>query len=303
MAGPNIQKEQIKRDKHFFYDEVKYRVVTTTSSNLPPKVDEYWTTEWHKNHIINTIVGAVAALILVPAILIAPDIIGAGQVGIVTRFGEVNRVAESGLNFHIPFIEAVTKMETRVQKVEAKTDAATRDLQEVNGAIAVNYTLSNENALRVFKELGKDYANTVITPILHESFKQGITGYTAEQLMANRTDVKTAIQEMLTQRLANYGITVVDANLTDLNFSQEFNAAIEQKAVMQQEAERAKQELEKVRIEAEAKVEQARAEAEAQRLQQETLSELMVRKMMIERWDGELPQVVSDSTILKELGL
>ncbi len=265
---------------------------------------------WEENDIgdIDRVYGgkivglSLAAIIVLLNVIVAPDIIGAGQVGIVTRFGEVNRIAESGLNFHIPFIEGVTKMETRVQKTEAKTDAATKDLQEVNGAVAVNYTLTNENALKVYKELGVDYQSTVITPILHESFKQGITGYTAEQLMANRTEVKSAIQEMLTQRLATYGITVVDVNLTDLNFSQEFNAAIEQKAVMQQEAERAKQELEKVKIEAEAKIEQAKAEAEAQRLQQQTLTKEMIQKMWVEKWDGKLPEVSSDGSIMLNLG-
>lgn len=228
--------------------------------------------------------------------------VGAGEVGIITRFGEVNRVAEPGLTFKIPFIESITKMETRVQKKEAKTDAATRDLQEVNGAIAVNYTLNNENALKIYEELGTNYADTVIMPILHESFKQGVTGYTAEQLMANRTEVKTAIQEMLTQRLETYSITVVDVNLTDLNFSAEFNAAIEQKAVMQQEAERAKQELEKVKIESEARIEAARAEAEAQRLQQETLTKEVIQKMWVEKWDGKLPEVSSDGSFMVNLG-
>lgn len=238
--------------------------------------------------------GVVALLVLLFSCL---RTVGAGEVGIVTRFGEVNRVAESGLSIKIPFIEGMTKMETRVQKQEVKTDAATKDLQEVNGSIAVNFTLTNENALRVYKELGVNYAETVISPILHESFKQGVSGYTAEQLMANRTEVKVTIQEMLEQRLESYGITVVDANLTDLNFSAEFNAAIEQKAVMQQEAERAKQELEKVKIEAEAKVAQAKAEAEAQRLQQETLTDNMIKKMVVERWNGELPKISSESSV------
>ncbi len=259
--------------------------------------------EEKKIHAGRITIATVLGLIVLLSVIISPDIIGAGQVGIVTRFGEVNRVAESGLNFHIPFIEGITKMETRVQKAEVKTDAATKDLQEVNGAVAVNYTLTNQNALRVYKELGVDYAKTVIDPVLHESFKQGITGYTAEQLMANRTEVKAAIQEMLTQRLATYGITVVDANLTDLNFSAEFNAAIEQKAVMQQEAERAKQELEKVKIEAEAKIEQAKAEAEAQRLQQQTLTKEMIQKMWVEKWDGKLPTTATgDSGVMLNLG-
>lgn len=243
----------------------------------------------------------IVALLVALLLLGAVKTVGAGEVGIITRFGEVNRVAESGLTFKIPLIEGMTKMQTRVQKQEAKTDAATKDLQEVNGAIAVNYTLTSENALKVYKELGNDYAETIITPILHESFKQGISGYTAEQLMANRTEVKKAIQEALQQRLEAYGIAVVDANLTDLNFSAEFNAAIEQKAVMQQEAERSKQELEKVKIEAESKIESAKAEAEAQRLQQSTLTKEMIQKMWIEKWDGKLPEVSSDNGVIVDL--
>lgn len=172
----------------------------------------------------------------------------------------------------------------------------------MNGALAVNFSITNESALKIYKELGTNYDETIITPILHESFKQGVSGYTAEQLMANRTEVKVTIQEMLTDRLAAYGIAVVDANITDLNFSAEFNAAIEQKAVAQQEVERAKQELERVKVEAESKIEAARAEAEAQRLQQQTLTKEMIQKMWVEKWDGKLPEVTSDNAVLYGLG-
>lgn len=254
--------------------------------------------EVKKSTLKKIIFGLVLGIVIVVGLLGSVRTIGAGEVGIITRFGEVNRVAESGLKFKIPFIESMVKMETRVQKHEVNTDAATKDLQEINGALAVNYSITNENALRIYKELGINYDETVISPILHESFKQGVSGYTAEQLMANRTEVKVAIQEMLTQRLTQYGISVVDANITDLNFSAEFNAAIEQKAVAQQEVERAKQELERVRVEAESKVEAAKAEAEAQRLQQQTLTKEMIEKMWVEKWDGHLPQVSSDNAVL-----
>lgn len=229
--------------------------------------------------------------------------VGAGEVGIITRFGEVNRVAESGLTFKIPFIESMTKMETRIQKQEVKSDAATKDLQEVNGAVAVNYSITNDNALKIYKELGINYVDTVITPILTEAFKEGVTQYTAEQLMANRTEAKEYILENVKNRLETYGITVIDANLTDLNFSEEFNKAIEQKVVAQQEVEKAKQELERVKVEAESRVENAKAEAEAQRLQQQTLTDAMIKKMWIEKWDGKLPTTTTgDSGVMIDLG-
>lgn len=265
--------------------------------------DEYFgDTDIKKSTVKKIAISVVVLAAIVTALAGGLRTVGAGEVGIITRFGEVSRVAESGITFKIPFIESMTKMETRVQKQEVKTDAATRDLQEVNGALAVNFSITNESALKIYKELGTNYDETIITPILHESFKQGVSGYTAEQLMANRTEVKVTIQEMLTDRLAAYGIAVVDANITDLNFSAEFNAAIEQKAVAQQEVERAKQELERVKVEAESKIEAARAEAEAQRLQQQTLTKEMIQKMWVEKWDGKLPEVTSDNAVLYGLG-
>lgn len=258
--------------------------------------------EIKKSTLKKIVWGGIFLILIVVGLVGSVRTVGAGEVGIITRFGEVNRVAESGLKFKIPFVESMVKMETRVQKQEVKTDAATKDLQEINGALAVNFSITNDSALRIYKELGTNYDETVITPILHESFKQGVSGYTAEQLMANRTEVKVVIQEMLTQRLAAYGIAVVDANITDLNFSAEFNKAIEQKAVAQQEVEKAKQELEKVKVEAESKIAQAKAEAEAQRLQQETLTDAMIKKMWIEKWNGSLPKVTSDNAVMYGLG-
>lgn len=245
------------------------------------------------------IIGFIALVFLV----IAPDFIGAGQVGIVTRFGEVERVAGSGLNFHIPFIEGVTKMDTRVQLETVQANAATKDLQYVASTVAINYSISNESALKVYKELGTDYSTSIISPALHESFKQGISRYTAENLITNRTEAKEVILANIKERMNSYGITVVDINLTDLNFSDDFNAAIEQKAVAQQEVERAKQELERVRVEAESKVEAAKAEAEAQRLQQQTLTKEMIQKMWVEKWNGQLPTTATgDSDLMINLG-
>lgn len=241
-------------------------------------------------------------LLVFICVLIAPDIIGAGQVGIITRFGEVNRVAESGLNFHIPFVEGITKMDIRTQKATAKVGAASKDLQDVTGEVAVNYSLTNENAPKIYKELGLDYVDTVLTPAISEAFKQATSQYTAEGVITNRAGLKEDIVNSLKDRMSTYGITIIDVNITDLNFSREFNAAIEQKAVAQQEVERARQELERVKVEAESKIEAARAEAEAQRLQQTTLTKEMIQKMWIEKWSGNVPQVTSDNTVLYGIG-
>jgi len=117
--------------------------------------------------------------------------------------------------------------------------------------------------------------------------------YTAENLITNRAEAKENILGAIKERLAGYGVVVTDLNIVDLNFSDAFNAAIEAKAVAQQEVEKAKQDLEKAKVEAEKKKTEAQAEAEAQRAQQSTLTDLMIKKMYIEKWDGKLPQTAT----------
>lgn len=215
--------------------------------------------------------------------------VDAGEIGIITRFGNVDRVAEAGLAFKIPFIENMVKMDVRVQKEETDSSAATKDLQDVTAKLALNYSIDKETALNIYKNLGVNYKDNIIVPALHESFKAGTAKYTAEELITNRTVAKEGILASVKERLTQYGVAVTDLNIVNLSFSDSFDAAVEAKAVAQQEVEKAKQDLEKAKIEAEKKITQAKAEAEAQRQQQSTLTDLMIKKMYIEKWDGKLP--------------
>lgn len=216
--------------------------------------------------------------------------VGAGQVGIVTRFGEINRVQTSGIALKLPYpIERMEKMETRVQKDEQQASAATQDLQDVNSTLALNYALDNETALRVYKELGKDYKDRVVTPAVQESFKAATANYTASELITKRAEVKAEAYEIIKDRLGKYGIRVVDLNIVNFAFSAEFNAAIEAVQVANQNVAKARQELETTKVEAQKAIEAANGAAEAQRLQQATLTPLILQKLAIEKWNGVLP--------------
>lgn len=248
------------------------------------------------------ILGVGALLILILAFGTFRTV-GAGEVGIITRFGEVQRTAESGLVMKLPFIESLTTMDTRTQKEEVSSSAVTKDLQDVEASLALNYSIDRETALKIYKELGVGYKDNIITPVLHESFKAGTAQYSAEELITHRSEAKEKILAVVKERLSSYGVVVSDLNIVNLNFSEAFNKAIEQKAVAQQEVEKAKQELERTKVEAEKKVAAAKADAEAQRLQQSTLTDLMIKKMYIEKWSGELPTTMTgDAGVLLNLG-
>lgn len=246
------------------------------------------------------IIGLILAIILIFG---SWFIIDAGEIGVVTRFGEVQKVADSGFNLKLPIIDAVTRMDTRIQKEEVMSSAVTKDLQDVEATLALNYSIDKETALKLYKEVGINYKDNIINPVLHESFKAGSAQYTAESLITNRSEAKEKVLSVVKERLQKYGIVIADLNITNLNFSETFNKAIEEKAVAQQQVEKAKQDLERVKIEAEQKIAKAQADAEAQRLQQETLTELMVKKMWIEKWSGTLPTTMTgDAGVIIDLG-
>ena len=241
--------------------------------------------------------GLVAGVIILAIFLFGSfRTVKAGYTGIVTRFGKVVRTTDSGLILKWPLIEKVIKMDTRTQKEEMNASAATKDLQDVSAKIAINYSITKETALEIYNQLGTGYKDNIIIPAASESFKAGISQYTDEELIKNRAEAKERILEALKARLVEYGVTITDLNIVDLNFSEAFNQAIEAKAVAQQQVETAKQELEKAKIEAEKTKTEAEAQAAAQRAQEDTLSELLIKKMWIEKWNGQLPNTMADDT-------
>lgn len=229
--------------------------------------------------------------------------VGAGQVGIVLRFGEVNRTVRSGIALKLPWpIEKIVKMETRVQKEEQQSAAATKDLQDVNATLAVNYALDSETAIGVYKQIGVDYKDRIIVPAVQESFKAASATYTATELVTERNAVKAKAYDVIKSRLEQYGIRVVDLNIVNFSFSEEFNKSIEAKQVAAQNAEKAKQDLLRIEVEAQQTITRAEAEARAQRLQRTTITDQLIRYKQLEiqsqaikQWDGHMPQYFGGS--------
>lgn len=227
-------------------------------------------------------------------------IIGPGERGIVTRFGAVQDIIKGeGLNFRIPVIEKVIIVDVKVRKRETRTTAASRDLQTVSTEITLNYSLNPLLVNKLWQEIGSDFESRIIDPAIQESVKAVTAKFTAEELIQRRTEVKQEVFEMLDIRLKENYLKVDAVSITDFNFSQEFNAAIEAKQQAEQLALKAKRDLDRIKTEAEQKVAQAQAQAEALRLQKEQVTSQLIelRKIeaqmaAIEKWNGVLPQYV-----------
>lgn len=178
----------------------------------------------------------------------------AGHVGVVTRLGAVNRVVNPGLAIKVPFFEGIHQMETRTQKETTVADAASKDLQSVDAEVALNYHLDGAKAVDVYQNIGTEYKDRVIAPAIQEEFKAATAHFPASDLIAKRAEVKSEVQKQLKERLAQHNIIVDDFNIVNFQFSKEFDDAIEQKTVAQQNKERAQIEAETALTEAQGQV-------------------------------------------------
>lgn len=229
--------------------------------------------------------------------------IGAGQRGVHTRFGGVTgKVMQEGLYFKIPFIEGVISMNVRIQKEEVKSPSASKDLQEISLAIALNYHLKADKVAEVYQSVGKNYKSVLIIPAIEESVKASTAQFTAEELITKRQEVGNKIRLLLLERLEGRGISVDEFSIVDLSFSAAFNRAIEAKVTAEQDALTAQNKLEQVKFEAEQKVVKAQAEAESIRIQAQAIQNQggkdYVQLQAIGKWNGILPiYFLSDGVI------
>ncbi len=253
---------------------------------------------------------SVAGLLLIlPSMF---SMIPTGHTGILTTFGKVeNQTLEAGMHMKLPY-QNVVVMDNRAQLKNLDLPCFSSDIQEVQVAYSINYQIKKENAQMIYKTIGSDYFNTIMAPRIQETVKSIISKYTAENLVASRDALSVKITETLEKSLQKYNIIVIGTAIENLDFSNAFTDAVEEKQVAEQKKLKARIEQDQKNLEAEAdarrQVIAAEAEAEVTRIQAEvaqyagekeaemnrklaeTLTSELIQYYLVNQWNGQLPQ-------------
>src|SRR3990167_1626352 len=111
------------------------------------------------------VVVAIALMILAGSV----GIVGAGQRGVLLRFGAVTGdIKNEGLYFKIPFVEEVVLMSTQIEKYTALASASSKDLQVVTTEVTLNYQLEPNQVGDIYRKMRQDYEHRVIQPFRSE---------------------------------------------------------------------------------------------------------------------------------------
>ncbi len=228
------------------------------------------------------------------------------------HFGEyANDVMTSGLHAYNAFTTDLICVDARIQKYTGELESYTKDLQMAKIHFFVNWAVYREKAMDLHKTLGNAY-RTRLQSETESAIKQIIGLYDSESLIANRGKVEEEATKLLNGRLHELNMRADSIRLTDIEYSQQYATAIENKQVAEQDAKREKNITLQEKEKANQKLINAKAEAEAMRIktnalaQSKTLIEyerVQVEKIQAEKWNGQLPENIYGSAPLPILNL
>lgn len=263
------------------------------------------------NKIIIRTVGAISLLAVAGC-----GSIESGEAGFLTQWGEVisKQCLDEGLHFIPQPGRKLVTYSIRNQTVKVREPAFTRDIQTIDWCdMEVTFHLMREKVIDLHKTTGISYADTLIMPSIKDAMKNALGKMDSSDIIGNREIVAKNILDTLNQRLESYGIHIDLVNITNIDFSDPFEKAVEEKQVALQQSQKernntarlkevAEQQVVKADAEARSRVLEAeadakailvKAEAEAKsiKMRNDALaqSRALIEYETVKTWDGKLP--------------
>ena len=225
---------------------------------------------------------AAAGLLALSIALGSWTIIETGEKGVVLRLGKYSETMSEGLNFKIPVVDKVVKLNIRDVNLGVATEVSSGDMQTIKVKTSLIYALDPNSVGNIYQKYNVNYENILIKPLLLESINSVVANYPIESFVEKRAEISERIKDTFIAKAGHDGILVKSLMITEHDFSDEFNKAIEDKKIAEQGALKAKYDLERVTLEAKAQMEK-----------QKSLNQMVLQEKAIDKWDGKLPQYYS----------
>jgi len=231
-------------------------------------------------------------------------VVSPGEVAIKTRMGKVVDSYEEGVHFKLPILDAITKFSMQIQRADIKTEAFSKDLQTMTAQLVVNHRIQKTTVISIFRNLGPSYVDRVVDPAVQEIFKSIASKYSAEKIIAERNALVQEVNLVVKERLTKNEIIVTDISLVNLDFTEQFLKAVEDKQIAEQQAKMSEKLVVKAQKDAERVIAKARGEAESLKMQKLSITKDLIelRKVeatlkAIEKWNGVMPTYIGGNSV------
>lgn len=239
--------------------------------------------------------GAAIVIILVGLLSSMVVQIDAGRVGVQSLFGKVkSNTLESGLNIVNPMVK-VTHFNTKTQNytmsgVQDEVDQAGDDAIRVLSAdgleviidVTILYRVRPEKTPQILSEIGTDYQNVIVRPLVRTKLRDNAVYYDAISLYSTKRDeFQNKIFESIKIEFTNRGLELESLLVRNIMLPESVKTTIESKINAEQEAQKMTFVLQKEKQEAERKRVEAQGIADYQKILSTGLSDKQLQYEMI----------------------
>lgn len=228
------------------------------------------------------------------------EMVDTGYRGVKIHFGKViEQSFEEGFYFYNPFSMDFIEMDVRTQRIDGEGVAYTRDVQVASLKYTAMVNPIKSSVHFLYRDYGWDWQEKVLPQITSGAMKAVIGKWDAVDLIANREKARMEIEEMLKESTKDKYIEIIKFEITNIDYADEFEHAVERKVVAVQAAIEAQNKTVQIQEEAKQRVISAKAEAESIRIRADALSQNknLVEYEAVQKWNGELPQYVLGGTM------
>ena len=215
---------------------------------------------------------------IIPAVILTfliPDSfhqVEAGQVAVVKTLGKIDGIRYPGTYFDFHLTKTYTYFDTTIQELDITTASYSSDAQTMKIQMTVQYKIDPTQADKILiNYFTLDSLSQRIKKVADDRTKSVLSQYTAMKIIETRSTISPEVEAAVKESVGDkYFSTITAVNLTNIDFTDEFEKAVEDKVVAEQEKEaaitKAEQELEVAKLTAQSKIEAARGDAESQKI-------------------------------------
>lgn len=212
---------------------------------------------------------AIIALLLLAVIPTSFHTVQTGEIAVVKQLGEAKYTRSAGTYFDLWLLTTYDMYDTKVQNIEVLTSAYSSDAQTMDVAMTLQYQIMSDKAIDIAKQYGSlQVLQSRIQSIAIEKAKSVLSSYKAMDIISERSSMSPMVEEAIKQAISEeYYVTIATVVLTNIDFSDAFEQAVEDKMIAEQKQLQAEYEnktkIAAAEAEAEAAIKKADGEAQA----------------------------------------
>jgi regulator of protease activity HflC (stomatin/prohibitin superfamily) len=176
-------------------------------------------------------IGFILFLILLLFVFLSFVTVKQGTIAVITMFGKYRRILHPGLNFRIPFLEAIfSRVSIQNRAIEMEFQAITQDQANVYFKAMLVYSVLDSNEETIKNVAFKFMDEKNFTQALIRTIEGSVRGFVATKKQAEilllRREIVDDVKDRLDNTLETWGFHLIDLQLNDIMFDAEITASM-----------------------------------------------------------------------------